>query len=309
MNLYRAMSVFVHIVEQGSLTRAAAVTDLSPTMVGHHLQSLEARLEVTLLNRTTRRQHLTEFGEIYYRRCLEILDLVEETEFMARASQERARGRLRITGPHSFAVDGLMPALADYGRAYPEVDIDLVISDRTMDLVEDGLEAAIRMGPIHDTELIARPLAPMRRVLCAAPAYIANHGCPDEPGELTRHDCLLYTFYTQLDAGTVNASWPLMSAEGVTYYETHGRLHVNNSAALRQAALAGMGIAMIPEPLVAEDLRTGRLVAVLPEHAPPARPLHLIYRRDRRISPKLRSFIDFIVERFGQTGPSQEPLV
>ena len=302
MNVFKAMTVFVRIVDEGSLSAAAASTNLSPTMVGNYLQRLEDRLGMTLLNRTTRRQHLTEFGRVYYQRCVEILELVEDTEAIAVQSQAEPRGRLRITTPSSFS-GRLMFALADYGRDYPRIDIDLVITDQIMALVDDGFEAAIRIGPINDEELIARPLLPLQRVICATPDYLKRNGCPQEPADLRDHDCLLYTYSAQLNAGTVNATWDLVGPDGVTEVTSLGRIHVNNSAALRRAALAGMGIALLPEPLIHEDLAAQTLVPVLADYAPPSRPMHLIYRRDRRLSPKLRSFIDFIVDRFGHSPP------
>lgn len=300
MDVFKAMSVFVRIVDEGSLATAAAASDLSPTMVGNYLQALEKRLGVTLLNRTTRRQHLTEFGKIYYTRCVEILDCVADTEALALQSQAEPRGRLRISAPRAFGVDRLTPALADYAKRYPQIEIDLVISDRLMDLLGDGIEAALRIGPIRDDELIARPLAAIQPMLCAAPSYLAAHGAPREPADLADHECLLYTYTAQLDAGTVNARWLLTDTAGTIDLSVPGRIHINSPAGLRRAALAGMGITLLPEPVIADDIESGALVALLADYAPPGLPLHLIYRRDRRISPKLRSFIDFIVARFGR---------
>jgi DNA-binding transcriptional LysR family regulator len=294
MDLLESMKVYVLAVEKGSLSAAALEAGISPTMAGNHLRMLEARLGMQLLQRTTRRQRLTEFGEEYYGRCKEILRLVQETEVQAQNSRLTPTGTLRITAPVSFGTEALMPCLPDYLARYPEVSVDVVLADRVTDLLEEGFEAAIRVGqPALDTNLVARPLAPYRSVLCAAPAYLARRGTPRRPEDLAEHDCLSFSH--------VNAPYWRFERGGETArVAVTGRLRVNHGQALRVAALHGLGIVQQPAVLLETDLAAGRLVRLLPAYESPSRPLHLMYRPERYRSLKLRSFIDFVMERFGE---------
>lgn len=298
MDICKAMAIFVRVVDTGSLTAAAAQCDLSPTMVGNHLQALEDRLGTRLIHRTTRRQNLTEFGKAYYERCIEILGLVGDADALALDTQTIPKGRLRITASVTFGTERLIPALAEYAARYPQVDLDVVITDTVVNLAEDGFEAAIRLGNLHGADLIARPLAPYRLMICAAPAYLAKRGEPQRPEDLTQHDCLAYTYSARSELRTAQAAWRMTGPEGDISVPITGRMQVDSAQGLRQAVLAGMGIAMLPEIMLSKDVEGGHLVRLLPGYTPPARPLNLIYLRDRRMSPKLRSFVDFVVECF-----------
>ena len=295
MDLYGSMSVFVQIVEKGSLTAAASASGISPTMVGNHLHALEKRLGMCLVNRTTRRQNLTDFGKVYYERCLEILRLVAEADAHALAHHLVPRGRLRITAPVSFGSEGLMPILGDYTARYPEVELDIALSDRTVDLIEEGFEAAVRIGALPDSGLIARSLMPYRMMVCASPDYIAAHGAPQRPEDLVNHRCMALRY-------SAGSTWRMTGGDGTKTVQVSGTIQVNNGQALRVAALNGLGIAMQPEILLAQDVAAGRLVRLLPEYELPSRPMHIVYLRDQHMSPKLRSFVDFVVERFGAKG-------
>jgi DNA-binding transcriptional LysR family regulator len=299
MDLLRAMRMFVRVVDAGSLTAAAAEFDLTPTMVGNHLQALEDRLGARLLNRTTRRQNLTEIGKVYYERCVDILDLVDDSDALALELQTIPKGRLRITASAVFGAARLMPALSDYSKLYPKVYLDVVITDAVVDLAEDGFEAAIRIGSLQGSDLVARPLAPYRLMICAAPDYIARRGEPLTPQDLAQHNCLGYTYSSRSVWRSAQALWRVTGADGETSIPISGSMQVDSAQSLRQAALAGMGIVMLPEIMMAEDVEAGRLVHLLQAYAPPVRPMSLLYLRDRRMSPKLRSFIDFVVDRFG----------
>ena len=178
MDVFDSMQVYVQAVEKGSLSAAAAACGISATMAGNHLRTLEKRLGMQLLQRTTRRQHLTAFGEDYYARCKEILRLVAETDAQAQNLQLAPAGKLRITAPVSFGTEALVPALSEYLARYPEVSVDLALSDRVVDLVEEGFEAAIRIGDLPDSALIVRSLAPYRLMVCASPEYLARRGTP-----------------------------------------------------------------------------------------------------------------------------------
>lgn len=298
MDVLKAMGRFVRAVDTGSLTAAAVECDLSPTMVGNHLQALEDRLGTRLLNRTTRRQSLTEFGKVYYDCCVEILGLVGDAEARALEAQTVPKGRLRVTAPVTFGIELLMPALAEYGRLFPMIDLDVVITDALVDLAEDGFEAAIRLGNLPDADLVARPLAPYRLTICGAPAYLAARGEPMKPEDLGRHDCLAYSYSPRSEWRSVQAVWRMIGPDGEVSIPFAPRLQTDSAEGLRRAALTGMGIVMLPEIMVSEDIASGRLARLLLGYAPPIRPMNLLYLRDRRMSPKLRSFIDFVVNRF-----------
>ncbi|WP_337244841.1 LysR family transcriptional regulator [Luteimonas sp. gir] len=292
MDLLNSMRIYVLAVEKGSLSAAAAASGMSATMAGNHLRGLEKRLGMQLLVRTTRRQHLTEFGEDYYLRCKEILRLVAETDAQAQTLQLAPAGRLRISAPVTFGTEVLVPALPTYLDRHPQVDIDLVLSDRLVDLVEDGFEVAVRIGQLPDSALIAKPLSPYRLMICASPDYLARRGVPRTPVDLEHHDCLSFN-------PAALRHWRITDADRAPRIPISGRLQVNHGQALRVAALHGLGIVLQPTILLEADMRAGRLVQLLPEYEPPARPMHVVYPADRYRSPKLRSFVDFLVAQFG----------
>ncbi|NRR33346.1 LysR family transcriptional regulator [Oxalobacteraceae bacterium] len=291
MDLLDSMKVYVAAVEKGSLSAAATACAISATMAGNHLRALETRLGMRLLNRTTRRQHLTAFGEDYYLRCKEILRLVAETDAQAHNLQMAPAGKLRISAPVTFGTEALMRSLPAYLERYPQVSIDLALSDRVIDLAEEGCDAAIRIGQLPDSALIARPLAPYRLMICASPAYLARRGTPAVPEDLSAHECLSFS------AASL-ASWRLSDADGEYRIAVAGRLQVNHGEALRVAALHGLGIVLQPAILMEADVQAGRLVQLFPKHQLSKRPMHVVYLSDKYRSPKLRSFVDFLVERF-----------
>jgi DNA-binding transcriptional LysR family regulator len=293
MDRFTSMSVFVRAAEARSFTGVAEEFAISPTMVGKHIKALEERVGARLLNRTTRRQSLTEIGRIYYERCRQILSDADAAEASANELQAAPRGLLRINAPVTFGSQRLTAAVCDFMRLYPEVEVNLVLSDRIVDLVEEGYEAAIRVGPLADSELIARKLAPYRMAVAASPAYLAEFGRPQAPEELGRHNCVGFAYWAERDR------WIFHKGERQETVQIKARLTSNNGQALRNAALAGVGIVMQGEVLLAEDIAAGRLVAVLPDWQAPSRPMHVLFLPDRRPTPKLRAFIDFIVARFG----------
>ncbi|MGF6533738.1 DNA-binding transcriptional LysR family regulator [Paraburkholderia sp. GAS206C] len=305
MDLLKAMTVFVRVVETGSLTAAGFACDLSPTMVGNHLQALEDRLGTRLIHRTTRKQQISAFGQAYYERCVEILGLVSDTERLALDHLGTPRGRLRITAPVIFSNECLVPAIADYCQRYPEVQLDVVATDGLSDLIEDGFEAAIRIGTPGNPDLVARPLRAYRLVLCASSAYLDASGVPATPEDLRAHQCLTYAYPLRSEMHAAQPEWTLSGTNGTVSVPVRGRLRIDNSEALRRALLAGMGIAMLPGILVDADIEAGRLIEVLPDYAAPMRQINLLYLRDRQMSPKLRSFVEFVVERFGAGSDSQ----
>ncbi|RDJ00521.1 LysR family transcriptional regulator [Dyella solisilvae] len=294
MDALASMAMFVRVVESGSFSAAADASGVSPTMAGKHIRAIEQRLGARLLHRTTRRQQLTEVGRLYYERCKQVLADVELAEASASELQATPRGRLRLTAPMSFGSRRLTPALTDYLQRYPDVSVDLTLDNRVVDVVGEGYELAIRIGAIDDPQLVARPLLPYRMLLVASPGYLARHGTPQHPRDLSTHVCLGLSNWRRRD------QWRLTGADGeICDVPVHGRLSVDHGDALRVAALHDAGIVLQPEVLLADDLEAGRLESVLPGWAPPATPMHLLYAPDRRPTAKLRSMIDFLLERFG----------
>ncbi|WP_175870634.1 LysR family transcriptional regulator [Burkholderia sp. BCC0397] len=299
MDLLKAMAVFVRIVETGSLTAAAQASNLSPTMVGNYLQALENRLGAVLIHRTTRKQKVSAFGQAYYERCVEVLGLVDDTEQLALDHRKQPRGRLRVTAPVVFTNECLIPALADYYQRYPEVKLDIVATDSLADLFDEGFEAAIRIGALANPDVVARPLAPYRLVLCASPAYVHEHGAPTTPHALGEHQCLTYAYPPRSEWHAAQSQWMLEGPDGPISISVDGRLKIDSADALRRAALRGLGIAMLPSMLIREDIRDARLIEIMPDFAAPERSMNLLYLQERQKSPKLRSFTEFVVDRFG----------
>ena len=298
MDRIAAMESFVSTVERGSFAAAAIGRPLSATMVGNHVRFLEARLGALLLNRTTRQQSVTEFGRAYYEHCLVILAELEAAEMAAEAIQVVPRGLLRVTAPVALGTTLMPSLLAGYLSRQPEIKIDLVLQDRRLDLLADEVDVAIRVGTLQDSSMVARALPPLQLIVCAAPAYLTAHGTPNSPADLAACNCLDFT----------HAAEPLLwrfgrQGSGVAV-KVSGNLLINSGPALRAAALAGIGIVMQPEIVVADDLAAGRLVRLLPDHAAPALKTHLITLPNRRSTPKLRSFIDYVTAEFRRALPS-----
>jgi DNA-binding transcriptional LysR family regulator len=294
MDRFESMSVFARVVERGSFVAAAEEFRLSATMAGQHVRALEARLGGRLLNRTTRRQSLTELGQAYYARCKAILAQVDAAEAVAAELQGEARGRLRVMTPVSFGVHALAPACGDYLARYPAVEIDLVVSDRPANMVEEGFEVVVRIGDLADSQMIARPLSPYRSVLAASPAYLARRPAPERPEDLSAHACLGFAH------PAAGRTWRLEGPKGEAVVPVTLAMSANNGEALRMAALSGLGIIMQPQVLLAADIEAGRLVRVLPAYAPRPRPMHVLTLPDKRPSPKVRSFVEFVIGRFGR---------
>lgn len=290
MDKLRSMEVFVAVVDAGSFTAAAAQCDISPVMVGKHIQFLESLLGARLLTRTTRRQSLTELGLQYAEQCKAILAQIGEAESGAARMRGGARGVLKITSPVTFGSEMLAPAMVDYLAQYPEMRADLHMNDRLVDVVEDGFDAAIRIGQLEDSTLIARALQPYNMMICAAPTYLKRKGTPRTPADLLDHECLDFLHWNK------HVRWRLR--EEVSEIPV-SRLRSNNGQALKSAAVAGFGIVMQSELLLASEVAAGRLVPLMEDYAPAPRPMHLLYPRDRQPTPKLSTFIEFMLDRFG----------
>ncbi|MET1078877.1 MAG: LysR family transcriptional regulator [Pseudomonas sp.] len=292
MDLFRSMQVFVATVQAGSMSAAASGLGLSPAMVGQHIAALETRLGTRLLNRTTRRQSLTDFGTGYAEQCRDILERVAVTDQDAQASQTQARGQLRITAPTTFGAQALVPSLRRYREIAPEVSLDLTLSDRNIDLVDEGFDLAFRLGSLPDSRLIVRSLASYRMMIAAAPDYLKRLGTPRHPLELASHEAVGFT-------PSARSPWRLSRGDEVVEVMPRRSITVNHGQAVRTAACAGLGVVMQPALLLAEHVRAGQLVQLFADWQLQERPMSLLYHRDRRMTQALRSFIAFAVDEFG----------
>lgn len=294
MGKLAGMDMFVKVVECGSFTAAAEISNVSSTMVAKHIRIIENRLGARLLHRTTRRQYLTEVGRLYYERCKHALAEVELAEASASELQASPRGLVRLVAPVSFGNQNLVPALIDYLSRHPDVNVELTLDNHVPDLISDGYELGIQIGEVDAPELVARPLQPYRRILAAAPNYLAKHGQPEHPEQLNAHSCLGLSYWRRQDR------WHLIGPNDVMHeVAIKGRFSANQGSALRTAALLGAGIVLQPEILLTDDISAGRLIHVLPEWSYRTTPMYLIYAQDTRPTAKLRSMIDFLIQRFG----------
>ena len=293
MDRLQSMEAFVRVAELGSFAGAAKAMDLSRAMISKHVAALEDRLGARLLHRTTRRLSLTEIGRAYFERARDVIGQVAEADEAANALQTAPRGTLRINVPTGFGIRHLSPALATFQAQYPDLSVDLTLTDRLVDIVDEGFDLAIRIGILQDSTLIARRLAPARLVICAAPAYIAARGMPQHPDDLSTHNCLGYTY------ASVKDDWPFNGPKGEKrVVRVHGNLIANNGDALRAAAIAGQGIAMLPTFMVGQDLAEGALRVVSPDWSPPTLTVHAVYPVNRHLAAKVRLFVDFLADRF-----------
>lgn len=294
MDRLQSMEVFVKVVEAGSFARAAERLDLSNAAVTRHVAALEAHLGTRLLHRSTRRLSLTDTGRAFHERCVQLLADLEEAEAVAGAAAARPSGLLKLNAPVSFSILHLAPLLPRFLALYPEVSLEVALSDRVVDLVEEGYDLGIRIGRELRTNLVARVLAPARLAACASPAYLEKHGVPRLPEDLARHNCLTYTYWTARE------EWQFAAPDGrLQSVPVKGSFHANNGDLLRLAALDGVGIAMQPSFIVGEDLRAGRLLPLLPGYTPPRLTVWAVYASRRQLSAKVRSLVDFLAGRFG----------
>jgi DNA-binding transcriptional LysR family regulator len=292
MDRLTAYRAFVRTVDLGSQAAAAAELGVSQTMLGRYIRDLEDQLGTRLLNRTTRRQSLTEAGHAFHARVSSALEDLTAAERSVLDLQTEPRGRLRVNAPTTFGVLYLAGQVAAYCERYPQVKVELVLNDRFVDLVEEGYDLAIRIGRLDRSSLIARRLASARAVVCASPAYLARRGTPLCPADLRGHDCQGYTYASQGD------EWTFEGPDGVEAVRVSGTLETNSGTAAVAAAIAGLGIILKPTFMVADALRSGALVRLLPDHAPPTVGIHAVYPHARNLSPKVRAFVDLLAAAF-----------
>lgn len=293
MDRLLAMESFVRVVESGTFVAAAERLGLSTSSLSRLVAELEQHLGARLLNRTTRRLSLTESGQAYYERCVTLLADVAEAEALAGQSAAQARGTVRLTCSYNMAEQRVAPAIATFVRAHPAVRFELVVSDRIIDLVEEGYDLAIRVGPVGGERLVARRLGAMRLVLCAAPSYLQRHGRPERPADLAVHNALTYAY--SASPRVWHFTGPGGTGEEV---RVSGNLLANSGEALRAAALEGMGVIYEPDFLVEPALRTGGLVRLLSEYDGAAGDIWAVYPSRRHLSLKVRLFVDHMAAAF-----------
>ena len=292
MDRFNALATFVKVVEQGSFARAADRLSVSTSAVSRQVAELEAHLDVRLLNRTTRRLSLTEAGQAFYERCVQLLADLEETESSVRSTAVEPKGTLRVTCGVTFGERYLAPAIAEFAGLHPQVSFDVDLSDRVVDLVEEGFDLAIRIGPVGNQALVSRRIGSTQFVCCASPAYLARHPAPVTPADLEQHACLGYTY------AAVTSAWTFESRDGTRHTpRILPRHRLNNGRMLAELAAAGLGIVLEPDFIVAPEVRSGRLQRLLADYQPPRSPIAAVYPSRRHLSAKVRSFVDFLAAR------------
>jgi DNA-binding transcriptional LysR family regulator len=288
---FEDIRTFVAVVQAPGFAGASERLGLAKSAVSRRIQDLEDRLGSRLLHRTTRRLSLTEAGTEFYQRSLKILSDLAEAEDVASKGASEAVGRLRVSGPMSFGVLCLAPVIGEFMRRHPRVNVELVLNDRFVDLVEDGFDMAIRIGNLKDSSLIARRIAPIRLAVCASPSYFSTHGTPSTPGDLREHSALLYSYAADRQI------WQFQNTDPI---EMRSSFKCNNGDALREAAISGCGLAYLPTFIIHGAVVAGKLDVCLTEYSREPSALYAVYPSTRNLPAKVRVFIDFLAEKFGE---------
>ncbi|MES2071817.1 MAG: LysR family transcriptional regulator [Pseudomonadota bacterium] len=298
MDRLRAMEVFVEVVRKNGFARAAEALDTSPANVTRIISDLESHLGTRLLNRSSRKMSLTESGEALYERAKSIVEEMVEVEAIASSASMQPRGLLRINAPLSFGILHLAPLWPKFMQAYPEVELEVALIDRVVDIVEEGYDLAIRISRSGTTAYAARKLATSHNIVCASPEYVRRHGAPATPSELASHSCIVYSYAATAD------EWNFLDEKGNTHaVKVPYTMRTNNGDTARSAALAGAGIIWQPSFIIGADLRAGRLVQLLPGYRLPDIDVLAMYPSRRHLSAKVRVMIDFLAEAFKDTPP------
>lgn len=292
MDRLQCMEVFVQVVRAGSLAHGAAACGMSTVTARRHVQALEARLGRALLQRAGRRQVPTAFGATYFAECSDVLARISDAEALTSPVRARPVGQLRVSAPTAVGSHLLMPLFAEYLSAHPDVALDVALKDRHVDLAEEGIHAAFQAGGLPGDDVVAYSLRGVTRVACASPGYLARRGVPRTPGDLAGHDCLGFTYDARRGEWRTDAD------------AADARLNTTSALGLMQAAVCGLGIAMLPEYLLAPEEAAGRLVRVLDTQLRVSEPMHLVHQAGRAVSSRLDAFVRYMVERLG---PDPEP--
>ena len=301
MDLLAAMASFVRAVDAGSLSAAARSLPSSLTSVSRQVSALEQHFGTRLLLRTTRQLALTDEGRMLYERAKAILGEVKEIEATLARDRRQPSGRIRVASPSLMGRLVIAPLLAEFLRRYPALSVDLLLVDRAVDMIEEDIHLSIRVGRLRDSELVARKLADLRMIVCASPAYLAARGAPQTPGDLAHHDCLVFSDVPG------SAEWRFADgSKAGLKIRISGRLWMNSLEALAAAAKEGAGIVRVPSWQAEADLAAGHLVRLLADYEPAPTPLHLMFQPSRLASPKIRAFVDYLVEQWRGTDPFGE---
>ncbi|CAN5379569.1 LysR family transcriptional regulator [soil metagenome] len=292
MDKFQEMLSFATVVDAGSFVRAADILDTSKAAVSRHVADLEQRLGVRLLNRTTRKLSLTDDGQAFHHHCTEILAATDAAEIELTSRSAEASGLLRISVPVTFGIRHLAPLWGIFLDQNPKVTLDVSLADRTVDLVEDGFDLAVRISRSPHPTLIGRKLATTRMVLCASPIYLKRRGALKRPEDLSGHDTISYTYWSSKD------EWKFDGPDGPVTVKTRPRIHTNSGDNCRAAALQHQGIVLQPDFLVADDLRSGALKEILPAWQAGELGIYAIYASRRQLPLKLRHMVDFLAESF-----------
>ena len=291
MDILQAMKTFVAVVEAGSFVGALDMVALSKPAISRHIADLEQRLGVRLLQRTTRRLSLTDEGQLYYQRCKEVLQAVDEAEAEASSATGQVRGRLRVGAPQTFGTLYLAALWGRFAAENPQVTLDIVLSDSIVDLVEEGYDLVVRIAHLSDSGLVSRVLAQTRMMLCASPQYLAERGTPQHPAELAQHDVVAYSNWSSGDV------WRFVHAqEGEVSVHTRPRIRTNSGDTCRAAALAHQGVILQPDFLVQQDVLRGDLVELMPAFNAGALSIHAVYPTRKQLPLKVRRLVDFLVQ-------------
>ncbi len=298
MDRFGEMETFVRVVETGSFSGAARDLRMTPSAVSKMIGRLEDRLGVRLLSRTTRKLSLTEEGRVYYQRVTPILAEVAEAEETISLSTVEARGVLKVNASTAFGQYQVVPLIPDLLEKYPQMQVELTMTDSIVNLVEEGFDVGIRIGALHDSTLIARKIGVPKRVVVASPAYLEKHGYPKTPDDLTKHECLKLSIPTSLNR------WEFNGPEGPRTVEVSGRFEADNAIALHEAALAGLGMFRAASFVVGDDIKAGRLIPVLDEFEVSGDAgIFVVWPHNRNLSAKVRAFVDTLVEAFTPIPP------
>lgn len=292
MDRIELMKTYLAVADAGSFTQAADKLNITPQLASKYIRALEDDLGSQLFNRSTRRVNLTQTGAAFYDRCARLVEDFDELTAAVRQDHQVPRGELRVTAPIDFGELHLIDALSDFADAFPDISINLTLTDRFLDMLEEGIDVAIRIGELESSSLIARRIGTAPIVFCASPQYLAHHPMPNHPRELLKLNCIIDTNFK------LESSWPFLVNGKLERVSVTGRFRVNNASAARRLALNGHGITLVPSYIVSQDLKEGRLISVLEEFSVSDLGIHAVYPEARHLSAKTRSFVDFIAARF-----------
>lgn len=295
MDKLSGMKVFVKAAELGSFAAVADALAMSPQMVAKHIAALESRLGTSLINRTTRKQNLTDIGRSYYERCRAILAEVDEADAIVTNMKATPSGIIRVNAPVTFGSHTLSPFITRYLGQYPEVQVDLTLSDRIVDPIEEDFEVIIRIGELADSGMVAWPLAPYRLIACASPTYIERYGMPERAADLHQHACLVYGHWS----ASISCRWLFYKNGKKEEVRPEGRFRSNDWKALMQAAIEGYGVTLGPTDVLNHEIEKGTLVRVLPDYEGPSRPMHVMVPTAKKQTVKIQCFIHALRKAFG----------